>query len=473
MLAPDRRNATSYARTSSMAISFLALSSLISYASFFLQGAFLLSTILINYSVFLVFWRYRFSHSTSYVDPGLIFISVVVIYVFLPLAELNIFNFNIGPGQDTRLFHIALDDRIISSTLANANGIICGFGACYLFFRSPKMPSLGIISKNKELALWFCLFLSSVTPVALLISGSRGGEYTDEYIQIQSLPLIAIQIINIMINLLYVSIFGLTLILLKNKRFVGLFFLIAYAMAIFLISSRSRTPVVLTIFSIIVGWDYVVRRISAAQLMVIVSLLVAVFLAAGAYRGNSGSLAAVIGQSEFMAVFVTALDVRQIYLTGSSTEISTILFLADVFRFIPQQFLPFEKIDLADWYVSIFFPQYKAAGGGFAFGILAEAALSGGILEAILRGMALGFALSMALNLTVRKTTLWSYVIYIWLTVSVYQCFRDTTFTLVGRFAFQFLPALLICAAVAVLLSGRRTVSNYREAPPARGAQTE
>ena len=191
-------------------------------------------------------------------------------------------------------------------------------------------------------------------------------------------------------------------------------------------------------------------------------LVVAVFLLLGLLRGGGDSVAAAFSNSEFMAVFVTALDVRQIYLTGASLGMNLTLFLADLVRLVPQQILPFEKIDPASWYVTTFYPEQAAEGGGMAFGMLAEAALSGGFVEALVRGMALGTVLSVAFNFLAKGRSIWRYVIYLWLITSIYQCFRDTTFTIGGRFVFQLLPAILLCASLTYLMRNTRDRSVRR-----------
>jgi hypothetical protein len=128
------------------------------------------------------------------------------------------------------------------------------------------------------------------------------------------------------------------------------------------------------------------------------------------------------------------------------------MLVSDLFRLIPQQLLSSEKIDPATWYVSNFYPAYAEGGGGLAFGMLSEAILGGGAFNAFLRGLTLGGIVSLAFNFLTRRQSVWHMLIYVWLFVSLYQCFRDTTFTLGGRFLFQFGPALLLVAIMAQLV---------------------
>lgn len=419
-----------------------------------------------NFGLFILAWRAVFNRRLSYVDPGIVFLTVVAIYSILPLLTTEAMNFNFGALQDARLARIALDDGIISTTIANANAIMTGFGTAYLLVRAPRIPSLGPTPPHSIAALWVMFGLAVLVQTGLYLAGGGGGDsYGDEYLLIQSLPIVVIQILNVLTNLFYVALFGLMVYYFRTRRIVIVAGLILLSFGLFLVVTGARTPLVLTAFAAIVCWDHLYRRIPPLLIATLFVFVVATFLALGTIRAGASSLSAAFAQSEFMAVFVTALDIRQIYLAGSSLDMGTTLLLGDLLRLVPQQVLPFEKIDPASWYVTTFYPEYAAQGGGFAFGMLAEAALSGGSVPALIRGLVLGTVLSGALNLLTKRSSIWSYIIYVWLVISVYQSFRDTTFTLFGRFFFQLAPAVLLCAIVAALLRRGGSTSKH-PAPP-------
>ena len=131
------------------------------------------------------------------------------------------------------------------------------------------------------------------------------------------------------------------------------------------------------------------------------------------------------------------------------------LLVGDLMRLVPQQLLPFEKIDPASWYVGNFYPIYAEGGGGLAFGMVSESVLGGGKYVALIRGLALGGLIALAINFLSRRPSIWRLIVYVWLFINIYQCFRDTTFSLLGRFAFQFAPGLLLVLLLSQLLALR------------------
>lgn len=416
------------------------------------RAGWLALVVAVNFVAFVILWKAVFKRRLSYVDPGILFLGVVALYTIFPLLTVELLGFNLGDGQDTRLYKISLDDGIISSTILNANAIISGFGTAYLAFRKRNLPKLGLVTPNIYASLWVTFGVSVAVQFGLAWAGSGSENYGDEYLLVQSLPVYAIQILNIFLSLFYVSFFGLILILFREKNLKMVALLTVGSIIMFLLSTGARTPIVLVLFSVAIGWDHLYRRASFASITAFSILLVAGFLILGSLRAGNSSYASVFLQSEFMGVFVTALDIRQIYLTNSSLDMNFTLLVSDLFRLIPQQLLPFDKIDPASWYVTTFYPHYAASGGGFAFGMLAEAALGGEFIQTILRGAALGLVLSLSINFLAKRHAIWYYIIYLWVLALLYQSFRDTTFALIGKFTFQFLPAILLCVALAALL---------------------
>lgn len=451
-----------------IAAAFLIASTTLGFVCRDLRAGWLAVVVAINFTMFVAFWKIVFGTRLSYIDPGIVLLSVVSIYSIIPLLTTEAMNFNFGALQDARLARITLDDGIISTTVANANGIMAGFGAAYLAIRKPRMSTLGTTTPHAMAALWLMFGLAALVQVGLALAGGGGGTYSDEYLLIQSLPVFVIQTLNVLSNLFYVALFGLMVHYFRARQLRTIAVLLLFSIALFALVTGARTPLVLILFAAIVCWDHLYRRISPVVIALLLVFVITTFLALGALRGGSQTISAAFAQSEFMAVFVTALDIRQIYLTGSSLDMGTTLLFGDLLRLVPQQILPFEKIDPASWYVTTFYPEYAAQGGGFAFGMLAESALSGGVPAAIARGFALGTILGFVLNLLTRRNSIWSYIIYVWLIISAYQCFRDTTFTLFGRFFFQFFPAILLCVALSFLL--RRNDASLTH-PAADGAQ--
>lgn len=408
---------------------------------------------LLAFATFVALWRVQFGGRLSYADPALLFLFVITVYTVIPLFTFEYFQFNLGAEGDSRLTHIVLDDALIYEVWLCANLAIAGFGGAYLVLRDARMPRLEI-PQGPVSALWTGLWASAAVGLAIFFSRER-GTYTDEYLFILGLPTLVIQALNIVSAMFYLCAWGLFAYYLTNGRKLFAVGLLVATLLYFLVTSEARSGLVLIAAAFFVIWDHFVRRFSALTIAAMAVTGLVVFLVLGLLRGGMLDINDAAGRSEFMAVFVTALDVQQLHIAGSTLDMNVSMLVSDLFRLIPQQLLSSEKIDPATWYVSNFYPAYGEGGGGLAFGMLSEAILGGGAFNAFLRGLTLGGIVSLVLNFLTRRTSVWHMLIYIWLFVSLYQCFRDTTFTLGGRFLFQFGPALLLVTVLAQLVRAR------------------
>lgn len=414
-----------------------------------------------SYLLFVLLWRTQFRPMLSFVDAGLVFPLVIVLYTAFPLVAFDAFAFNFGASGDNRLNSIILTDDLISTVWLCSNLAMAGFGGAYLIFRRSRPPQFPQRRNFALPALWAGLAISGTVSVFLFVMRGSGG-YLDEYAFIEQLPTSVVQLVNISNSLFMASILGLGIVYVRDRLHLAM--AVAAGTAVFfLLTSQARSSLMLDLFGILAAFDLYRRRLAPPVLAAGAVVLLTTFLALGLLRESGAIFTDVAGRNEFMAVFVTAIDIRQLYITGSTLDMNANLLLSDFLRLVPQQLLSFEKIDPASWYVSTFYPEYAQAGGGLAFGMVSESILGGGPLVALLRGLALGTAVSCAINYLTARASLWRAIIYLWLLVSLYQSFRDTTFTLGGRFLFQFGPAVLILIVLTHMLPSREGFSANPE----------
>jgi hypothetical protein len=115
--------------------------------------------------------------------------------------------------------------------------------------------------------------------------------------------------------------------------------------------------------------------------------------------------------------------------------------------------VPFEKLNLANWYVSTFHTEYAERGGGFAFGVVPQSLIGAGWLDLIVRGLLVGFVFARFDRMVqAERVRLWKFAAYLWLITNCYITFRSTTLALVPVFVYRFVPALLTVIIVAYLL---------------------
>ena len=415
-----------------------------------------------------IYWRRAILPNTTAAEPGLLFIAVAAIYTLFPLISFVAFDYNLGADSDNRLSAIALDDRFIGQIAASANAIIAGFAVAYAILRKPRRPANFSVQYADTLALWIGLGTALlVIAIPSLLGTEKGSGYASEYLFYQSLPIVVQQILNIVSNLALICAFGLMASYASAGKFHITLSIALVCCVYFGLATSARTPLVLIAGGLLLVRDLFVKPFSLAQLGVIVVAVLIIFLGLGFARDGLSDINYVAGRSEFMAVFVTALDIQQLYVTGSTLDMNLNLLLSDLFRLIPQQFLPFEKIDPATWYVTTFYPSFAEQGGGLAFGILAESQLGGSFVAASIRGLALGSVTAVAFNYLTARSSIWRTIIYVWLFTGLYQAFRDTTFTLVGRFVFQVAPGVFLIFVLGRLVTplSRRLGVQLKERP--------
>jgi hypothetical protein len=214
----------------------------------------------------------------------------------------------------------------------------------------------------------------------------------------------------------------------------------------------SRTEIALLLLSVTAMYHVLVRPLSLTLIAGAAAAGLLGFLVLGALRSGHAIPNPFAAATEFESLLGNAVHLAR--LGRAIDDVPAGLYFADLAALVPQQLLPFTKIDAGAWYVARFFPDFAAAGGGLAFGTIAEAVLTGGALSALLRGAALGLCFATVHRWYVhRARSFWAFVFYIWLMTLCYQSFRNTTFSLGVLIVYRFLPAVVMVTVLAALFT--------------------
>lgn len=417
------------------------------FAAVGLLGAFLLRQYsglpqiffsLFLFAVYVVVYRRMFA-AKSILDVGTFFMFTVLAYQLFPLISLELSDYNLGIFADSRLNSIALTTSFLAEIWSTQTLILTGFGSVYLLVKRAAPATRPVAEKNQR---WF---FGTMLPASLtVIIGANvvfGAEsYLDEYLVVQDLPLIVIQILNIVNQVFFAAMFGFLILTIgvAPGRAIATALLTCMLLAV---TSGARTPIAIIVFALIIAYDAYRARINPILLASFAILLMTIFLFAGIVRGG-GYLTDLLGQNEFMSVYVTTLDVYQIAITGAARDMATELWMADLLRPIPGQLLPSDKFDASIWYMTNFYPLQAAAGQGYGFSMASEAVLGGGTFAALARSGLLGLLVGLLAGRLEGSDSIYAKIGAVWLFSFIYLAYRDTTFTLVPRFLFQFGPAL-------------------------------
>ena len=402
-------------------------------------------------------------------EIGSWYLTAVSIYAVLPLIVFLLVGLEYTPLNDSRLFSLQPSPDEVGAVGWLYALYMGAFAWTYLATRGPSVqaeparpvfpPStIGIV-----IALWAGITLA--TNVLGTSSGLAGSSGTESgYAMFEQLPLALRQGIRLLSGMLMV----LTVLLLawlfsdfKRRRWIIAAWLVLLLVPM-LTSVGSRAMTVLSLIACIMLYHRLVRPLSVRVAIIGGVMGLAVFLALGilrAFRGAASPGDFVVGLhgGEFEALFGNAIDLRARLATGEIHAKPFSFYVGDLLSFLPSQVLPFQKVDLSDWYIATFYPDAREAGSGFAFGAIAEAVLGWGWFEAVLRGALVGY-LYARLNVYYRRHghRMWVTVFHVWMTLWCYNSFRNSTFTMVSAIVQQFIPTMVL---VEVARAGLRLLS--------------
>jgi hypothetical protein len=186
----------------------------------------------------------------------------------------------------------------------------------------------------------------------------------------------------------------------------------------------------------------------------------------GYFRGVSNQVdtiqAMLSASSEFQSMYGTAYNLLYLRDTGGLPDIPWQMYFADLFRLIPQQLLPFDKVDPSDWYLDLI--GQKGIGVGFMFGAISEAVVGLGVMEMLVRGLIVGTVFGAIHNWYAKRATkFWPTLFYLWLCVRSYYTYRASSFYLLGEFVLVFIPAYLLVRVLGQVMD--QTASNQVHVP--------
>ena len=407
-------------------------------------------------------WRRR-RGSVPWFEIGLVYTCVVTLYGLYPIAKfLAVGEHYNDPALDARWSAL---DPTTSEVVYIAWIYAChlvAFVAVYTIARGrlpvrvPRVHPPGTSVFIAVVALYaivqgFWFFLG-------LFYDTSAASYVQTYLVSRRLPLILAQLLNHLEGAKY----PLSLVILAGlfasypasrpiiAGWIGLVAALTFTRA------GSRTELALLVLSAAMMYHTMVRPIRPRTVVLASCAGLGVFIAFGLVRGGwlrseTYSLNPFLYSTEFDILFGSPLELARLQANEALGAVPKALYFVDLTALIPQQLVPFEKVEAAAWYVSTFYPGYAAQGGGLAFGTMSEAVITGGVLSAAARGAALGFCFAKLHRFYVgHADDYWALVFYVWLTTLCYQSFRATTFVLLVLFVYRFVPVLIGVNLVAI-----------------------
>lgn len=390
-------------------------------------------------------------------DIGELFAVVVAIYGAMPLVGIELARIGIGSIAEQRMGLALPEPAAVQHVGLVHLSLLAGFVAGYAGLRrgARAVPKTALVRARGVHVCWALgLYLGTIGILGLFrIAYGLGqdDDYLATYAEQYALPLLSQQLLGVLSAVDFaLAVLCIVVTIAWRPRMHSVVGLVVLALIVqTFVLGGSRTYAFLCGLAYLVARTVYGPRLRWSSLVAYAVLGVFAFLLAGALRQSRMSdedISALwlLQGGEFVSYFYSGLDLLERAQDFKALGISGALYLVDLLRLLPRQIIGDIKIDPAVLYVSTFYPEFFDAGGGLAFGAVAESVLGYGAPEAAIRGLLLGAAYGWIRNrLQRRHLSVIRVFVYTWFVVLAYQGLRDTTFSVFARFAFQVLPILL------------------------------
>jgi hypothetical protein len=405
---------------------------------------------------------------------GTLHVATVVLYGSYPLAIYILLGGYYTPLSDVRLFTMQPAPDVMARFGWYYVSYVVAFAISYYLAGGGKRPCFNSVRPTAPSMIWAVVLvlvsLRVMLTVVDAVFATPSDDYLAQYTRYQALPLIVRQALTHAGGIqIVVSIVAAVLLASSWSRYraVAMCWLAA-ELAMLAFGLGARTQFFVVCLALALSIHFLHRPFRAFAVLAGGGALVGMFLAIGLVRGlaQGGAAGAAVellaASSEFEAILANAIDIENLVVSGqvSTSEIAAAVYFGDLLV-IPQQLLPFEKLDLPQWYATTFYSEYAEAGGAFAFGAIAQSMAGSGPLDLIWRAAIVGVIYAWLERWVFRATrSIWQFAFFVWVACFSYQAFRSTTFQLVPMFVYQFLPALVAVAVLAKLLLAAGRGSN-------------
>lgn len=406
------------------------------------------------------------------VDVGLIFVTFVSLYAAVPLINALFVGDNLNRLTDNRLRAYLPSSSEVGIFSWNSVVFLVGFVLVYgrVWRQEMKLllnpeDGLQFVSGNVTLVVILGIYFTALAIVSgVVTSTSYDDSYLDNFERYANLPLFLQQITGRLNSMFFVAKIALVVLIVRNLRdpwwqFVGLAWLI-YEVARPFLELGSRSSSAFLLLTALLCYHSMVKPIALRAIITLSVFLFSAYMIQGVLRSGAdtseaGFLTAALSMNEFQSVFATQYDLSMQY-SESNQNVPWQVFVADFLRLFPQQIVPFEKVDPAEWYLDLI--GYKGTGVGFSFGVISEGLLGFGLVDIFFRGAILGGVLGLIHNVACKHSRSFGWIVfYLWFCTRIYLSYRNSLFFWLSSFFYEFLPGI---AMLYILRSGTRRRSS-------------
>jgi hypothetical protein len=401
------------------------------------------------------FWR-RDRH-LPIVDIGVLCAFITLIYIAMPTIFYIKSGLHWSALSDPRLLQMNTTPADVADLLWFVTAYLAAFCAAYALLRGPAMPGPGVgveVSIRHGLALLVLLAIGVIYQTGIEsyfhINLNPSNQELQQNYGVSPLPLFLGQITHNMLGILRITMLGIIAFVFARRNWLlglllGTWLLVEGYLTVS--NKGPRAYYTFLIMAVILCYHRLIRPIGPIFAAGIALAMLAGLVGYGYWRdvGNRVAETAEIwsAATEFQVLLANGLHVGWAQAHGLLAEVPWQIKFNEIVLLIPQQLLPFQKLDMESWYIRE--AGVNNHGQGLMFGVVAQSKLGFGLPEIIVRGAALGAVLAFIHRQCVKHAaSLTALVIYLWLCASIYYTYRASTFYIATWAAYRVVPFVLL-----------------------------
>ncbi|PYS68055.1 MAG: hypothetical protein DMF73_17745 [Acidobacteria bacterium] len=401
-------------------------------------------------------------------EVGTLLVAATFVYSAVPLLGFIAMGHQWAPWVDNRLLAYPFDAYEIA-LFGWRDALYLGtFIGVYLLVRrsvSARSAPLEPVPAPLIAAIVIVVAVLYAYKIAIMVGygidfGTPYSSTAELVARVAQMPLVLLQITVIVLAAFLVVKEALLLVMIRKWRSLKWRFILVAVLIVEVIAVAvrmgGRAEAVLLLLAFAALYDRFVRPVRLKWITIGGVLLIAGFLIQGHLRGlltlrELTISNALTTSNEFQSLFTTSYDLYQRKHLGVLGPVPWQIYASDFYLLVPQQLLPFAKIDPAEWYLDVL--GIRGKGVGFMFGVMSQAVLGLDWIELIIRGAVLGVAFGALHRWYVRHaSSFWATLFYLFVGIWSFYTFRATTFWFVHFIVYEFVPVMIVIKTVEYAL---------------------
>lgn len=389
----------------------------------------------------------RLNNTLPIFDPGIILIITTTLYCAYPIFSFAMSGFAWTEISDRRMWNYNLSSHAFSKFMMLPTYYTLALTLSYAFFSHIKDKPI-----IKSPTLYPPVQKSQFYHVLVLYISIKLYFFILTNFLTTSKPYWLLQINNILSAMSFVFFLFLLVYVIQNwkRKFFKIFIFVIILSQVYLtfVEGHGRTSLFLHILAFVLCYHFFIRKISFRFASVSFTFLFFVFILRGFLKigliQSFGQFSPFSATNEFTTLIGTAYDIYSRMNLGLIEDIPLQAYFNDLLLLVPSQLLPFQKLDLSQWYLVQI--NLHGRGVGSMFGVISQGVIGGGIPELIIRGLLLGYFFARLFRWFYGKShvSIWEVVFMIFVALKAYNTYRAGTGYLFYFIIYHFLGAYLL-----------------------------